>query len=156
MTAARPRAAHSLATGLLVLGAAGGLLSACSSAVEVTPPESDAPACGAAMAALPASVADQERRATEPQSSLTAAWGDPAIIAICGLPELTPTTEDCLDVSGVHWVVRPLTDGTQFTTYGTRPALRVLVPKDYSPEPLLMPAFGPAAEALPSNGRTCT
>ena len=108
------------------------------------------------MAALPESVSGRERRPTEPESSLTAAWGDPAIIVICGLPALAPTTEDCLDVSGTHWVVRPLSDGTQFTSYGTDPALRVLVPDDYAPEPLLMPAFGPAAKALPPNGRTCT
>ncbi len=156
MTAARPWAARRRVTGLLVLGVAGVVFSGCSSRVEVAPPEGAAPECGAVMSALPKTVADQERRATAPESELTAAWGDPAVIAICGVAELGPTTEDCLDVSGVDWVVHPLSDGTEFTTYGTRPALQVLVPKVYAPEPLLRPAFGPAAGALPPNGRDCT
>ena len=84
------------------------------------------------------------------------AWGDPAIIATCGWPALGPTQEQCLQVSGVDWVVSPLSDGTKFTTFGTDPAIVVLVPKAYAPEPLVLPAFGPAAEALPRNGRRCT
>jgi uncharacterized protein DUF3515 len=155
MTAARPPAARRRVTGLLVLGVAGVLFSGCSRGVEVAPPAEAVPECAAVMDALPEMVADQERRPTEPESALTAAWGDPAIIAICGVLPLGPTTQDCLDVSGVDWVVHPLTDGTQFTTFGTTPALQVLVPDAYAPEPLLLPAFGSAARALPPNGRQC-
>jgi hypothetical protein len=43
----------------------------------------------------------------------------------------------------------------RFTTFGREPAIEVLVPHAYKPEPLLLPAFGPAAKALPTNGRTC-
>ena len=53
-------------------------------------------------------------------------------------------------------MVSPLSDGTKFTTFGTDPAIEVLVPKAYAPEPLLLPAFVPAAKALPTNGRHCT
>ena len=38
---------------------------------------------------------------------------------------------------------------------GTEPALEVLVPKKYSPEPLLLPAFSAAAQNLPANGLAC-
>jgi hypothetical protein len=84
------------------------------------------------------------------------AWGDPAIIATCGWPALGPTTDECLEVDGVHWVVEQLSDGAKFTTYGRDPAIEVLVPAAYAPEPLLLPAFRAAARALPDNGRRCS
>jgi hypothetical protein len=83
------------------------------------------------------------------------AWGDPAVIATCGWPALAPTTQECLDVDGVYWVVERLSDGVRFTTFGRDPAIEVLVPHAYAPEPLLLPAFAPAVRALPENGRAC-
>jgi hypothetical protein len=83
------------------------------------------------------------------------AWGEPAIIARCGLPPIGPTTDQCLDVSGVDWVAHRLTDGVRFTTYGRTPAIEVLVPSAYQPEPLLLPAFGKAASAIPASTRHC-
>jgi hypothetical protein len=148
---------HALATGLLVLGVAGGVLSACSRGVEVSPPPHH-PSCGAATALWPRNVSG---RATTPVSASSgrasdaAAWGDPAIIATCGWPALAPTTRECLEVDGVDWVVDRLSDGVRFTTFGRDPAIEVLVPHAYSPEPLVLPAFSPAARALPTNGRTC-
>ena len=78
------------------------------------------------------------------------------MIARCGLAPLGPTTEECLRVDDIDWVVRKLSDGAAFTTFGRDPAIEVLVPRAYSPEPLLLPAFGAAARALPANGRTCS
>jgi len=95
------------------------------------------------------------RRRTEPASTSTAAWGDPAIIARCGVPTIGPTTDQCLEVSGVDWVAHRFTDGVRFTTYGRSPALEVLVPSAYKPEPLLLPAFGAAASAIPQGDRHC-
>jgi hypothetical protein len=83
------------------------------------------------------------------------AWGAPPIIARCGLPGLGPTTDPCLDVSGIDWVAHQLSDGVRFTTYGRSPAIEVLVPSAYQPEPLLLPAFGPAASAIPQGQRHC-
>ena len=81
-------------------------------------------------------------------ASAGAAYGDPAIIARCGVPALGPTTDDCIEVDGMGWVAQGLSDGTRFTTFGRDPAIEVLVPKDYAPEPLLLPAFTEAAEQL--------
>lgn len=158
MGAARRTSPRSLATGILALGAAGGLLSGCAAAVKVTPPApaSAVPSCAAAMAALPPEVGGQERRDTTPVSGLTAAWGDPAVIAVCGVAAPGPTTQPCLSVDGADWVVQDLADGARFTTFGRDPALRLLVPERYAPEPLVLPAFGAAARALPSNGRSCS
>jgi hypothetical protein len=83
------------------------------------------------------------------------AWGDPPIIARCGLPPIGPTTDTCLDVSGIDWVAHRLTDGVRFTTYGRTPAIEILVPGVYQPEPLLLPAFREAASAIPQGERHC-
>jgi hypothetical protein len=138
---------------------AGGVLSGCGSGVEVTPPAHQA-ACEAATAQWPKTVAGKDSRAVDvsgqgTRESDAAAWGDPAIIATCGWPAAAPTTQECLDVDGVYWVVEQLSDGVRFTTFGRDPAIEVLVPHAYAPEPLLLPAFGPAVKALPENGRAC-
>ena len=104
----------------------------------------------------PAKVHDQGVVDTSPTSPAVQAWGDPAIIARCGVAALGPTTDQCIDVSGVSWVARELSDGVAFTTFGTDPAIEVLVPKDYAPEPLVLPAFAAAAKALPRNALTCS
>lgn len=66
-----------------------------------------------------------------------------------------PTTDPCLNVSGIDWVAHQLSDGVRFTTYGRSPAIEVLVPRAYAPEPLLLPAFGAAASAIPQGERQC-
>ena len=117
--------------------------------------------CESATKHWPATFGEQEQRPVSvegPGRSVddARAWGDPAVIATCGWPALGPTTDECLDVDGVFWVVEELSDGAKFTTYGRDPAIVVLVPAAYAPEPLLLPAFGPAAKALPENGRRCS
>ena len=62
---------------------------------------------------------------------------------------------ECLEVDGVGWIPQELSDGIRFTSFGTEPALEVLVPSSYAPEGLLLPAFSDAARALPSNGLAC-
>ena len=78
-----------------------------------------------------------------------------ARIARCGVPALGPTTDDCIEVDGLGWVAQGLSDGTRFTTFGRDPAIEVLIPKDYAPEPLLLPAFTAAAEKLPTTSLAC-
>jgi Protein of unknown function (DUF3515) len=154
--ARRLAAARLLATGLLLIGVAGGVLSACSGAVEVAPPAHAAHACDRADARWPATLAGRDRRAIAPSSPDAAAWGDPAVIATCGWPAPGPTTEQCVTVDGVDWIVHQLSDGVRFLTFGRDPALEVLVPHAYAPEPLLLPAFGSAARSLPATGHTCS
>lgn len=125
--------------------------------MAVTVPEAGgSAACLTASTQFPPTVAGRAAVATDPVAPAVHAWGDPAIIARCGVPEPGPTADQCLTVSGVDWIVQPLSDGTRFTTFGRSPALEVLIPKGYAPEPLLLPAFGPAAEALPTTGHHCS
>ncbi len=134
--------------------AAIGVLSGCSDTVEVTAAgRGSDTVCAAVAAAFPAEVARQSRRTT--QAGGTGAWGDPAVVARCGVPALAPTEVECLEVDGVGWIPQALSDGTRFTTFGTDPSLEVLVPAAYAPEPLLLPAFTSAARALPANGLAC-
>src|SRR5674476_1405677 len=109
----------------------------------------------AASAHWPQKVAGQSARTTSSSSAAVRAWGDPAVIARCGLPPIGPTTDQCLDVSGIDLVAHQLTDGVRFTTYGRSPAIEILVPGAYKPEPLLLPAFGQAAAAIPQGQRHC-
>jgi hypothetical protein len=139
-----------LAVSLLV-----GALSGCSSTEVTDPAQAGSAACRAAAAHWPKTVGGQSRQPTSSSSVAVRAWGDPAIIARCGLPPIGPTTDQCLQVSGIDWVAHQLTDGVRFTTYGRSPAIEVLVPSDYAPEPLLLPAFGKAASAIPQGERRC-
>jgi hypothetical protein len=132
-------------------------LAGCSSSVGVTiPAEAADPACSAAAAAWPADVSGRTVVATDPSAPAVRAWGDPAIVARCGVATPGPTTDDCLTVDDVDWVATPLTDGTRFVTYGRDPAIEVLVPKGPVPEGSLLPAFSAAARALPTTGRHCS
>lgn len=66
-----------------------------------------------------------------------------------------PTTQQCIDASGLDWVAEDLSDGVRLTTFGRDPAIEVLVPNAYAPAPLLLPAFADAVKVLPKNGHTC-
>lgn len=118
-------------------------------------PSAGDPACATLAARLPATVAGQQRRATSSGSTGVAAWGNPAIIWLCGVSEPGPSP-DCIDVSGVDWVYERLDDGAAFTTYGRAPAVQVLVPAAYSPEPLRLPDFSAVVALIPQGPRRCT
>lgn len=133
------------------------VLTGCSSAVEVgVPGEGESAACAAAATHWPETFAGQEGVETDPTDPAVRAWGDPAIVARCGVPALPPTTEQCIAVDGVDWVAEELDDGTRLTTFGRDPAIEVLVPRDYDPAPLHLPRLSAAARALPTNDRACS
>jgi hypothetical protein len=125
--------------------------------VEVAVPDDGADAACTAMADdLPTHLLSRERVATSPTSPAVAAWGRPAIIWRCGVPPPGPTTQDCITVNGVDWLVQPLDDGTGFVTYGRTPAVQVLVPKEYAPETFALPALSPVVSQVRQGERRCT
>lgn len=139
---------------LVLLGLLGVLgLTGCGAVEVAVPPLATSAPCPSM--GWPQQVAGHDRVDVTPDSPASAAWGDPAIIARCGVPAPPPTTLECLGVDDVDWVVEQLSDGQRFTTYGRDPALQVLVPNAYSPEPLVLGAFTPAARTLPATGRQC-
>ncbi|MCZ3387172.1 MAG: DUF3515 domain-containing protein [Actinomycetia bacterium] len=121
---------------LLVLAVTSG----CSGSVAITPPTDVDPVtaqiCAELDDAWPGTVSGQALRETGPESSLTAAWGDPAIVVRCGVPRpaaLEPTSQ-LTSVNGVDWFAEELTGGYLFTTYGRQIYVEVSVPADYAPE----------------------
>ncbi|WP_369047414.1 DUF3515 family protein [Sinomonas sp. P10A9] len=86
-------------------------LSACSAPVTVQPaPGAANPACAPLMLALPDSLGDASLRKTTSQA--TAAWGDPAAVVLrCGVASPGPTTDRCVSVNGVDWVIKETNAG---------------------------------------------
>jgi hypothetical protein len=126
-----------------LLVAALGLLvvAGCSPDAAPVPVPSPAPevttACAALMKQLPAKVLDQKRRETEPESALTAAYGDPAIELTCGVAPpagMAEALSQCFEVNGVGWFPKQVDNGYIFTTIGRSVYFEVAVPAKYSPE----------------------
>ncbi len=117
-----------------------------------------AAACTALTAGLPTELLGLERRATDPESPFTAAWGEPAVTLRCGVAQpgqLTPTSE-LVSVGGpggptVDWLPTELTQGFRFTTTGRVAYVEVDVPRDYAPEVNALIALAdPVAAAVPT------
>ena len=93
------------------LGTCAGLLAGCGGGpVRVdaaTPSAEDQAACTDLLAALPASVADVDRRDVEPDGAWGAAWGDPPIVLTCGgaAPAEFDAASACTTVNGVDWFI---------------------------------------------------
>jgi hypothetical protein len=93
--------------------------------------------------ALPDTVAGQEKRKTQPAAALGGAWGDPAIIAQCGVgvPRDFSRSAACTEADGVGWFVPDAQVNDQsadvvMATAGYRPVLQVTVPASYRPNGL--------------------
>lgn len=116
------------------------------------------PLCAGVAKHWPATVASRSRTDVDVSGSpanTVAAWGDPAIIARCGVAAPGPST-DCIEADDIDWVMTSLSDGKRFVTYGRVPAIEVLVPSAYSPEPLVLGAFDSAAGQVPQNTHRCS
>lgn len=139
--------------------AAAALLSGCSASVVTSPaPKAADPACANAMLKTPDSLAGGERRTTTSQG--TTAYGDPATVVVsCGVETPAPTTDKCLSVDGVDWVVREARgSGTPShtwtaTTYGREPAIQVVMDADRVPSSDVLPGLSTAAGELPQKRR---
>ena len=130
-------------------------LTGCSGAVEVEgAPAGADQGCRDLVAALPSTLAGAPARATTGAPG-TAAWGDPAIVLTCGTEPPGPTTQECVRVDDVDWVLLAGdADGAILSTYGRDPAVRVEVPGEYGPAPFVLTELGEAVQALPAQA-TC-
>ena len=112
-----------------------------------SPPQASAPVCTSP--AWPVTVAGHTRVPTDPESGSAAAWGDPAVIARCGLEPLGPTTDDCVTVDGVDWVVRPSATDRSPRPTGATPPSRCWHPPPTVPCPCSCRPSPPSASSLP-------
>jgi hypothetical protein len=116
--------------GLLIVAAG---LTGCTATVSLERAEDGInPTCADVIVRLPETMGELAVRQTNAQG--TGAWGTPATVTLrCGVEVPGPTTDLCIDASGIDWV----TDDTQapiykFTTYGRDPAIEVIVNQDES------------------------
>ncbi|ANJ26709.1 DUF3515 family protein [Agromyces aureus] len=139
---------------IALAGAAG--LTGCTPIVSMQPaPEAIDTSCAELSVRLPDEVAEQPQRETDAQGS--GAWGDPASVLLrCGVPPLGPTTDRCVSVDGIDWVIDE-SDAPRylFTTYGRTPAVEVLVDNDVVSGTTVISDLSQAVSIIPSDG-ACT
>ncbi|WP_078624021.1 DUF3515 family protein [Streptomyces monomycini] len=91
-------------------------------------PNASHPLCGDLARHYPPQLLGEDR--TEAKGAGVAVWGDSTVVLRCGMKSPGPTTDLCLDVNGVDWVLRSTaTGGSRKTliTYGRDPAVEVTV-----------------------------
>ncbi|MBO1901086.1 DUF3515 family protein [Leucobacter weissii] len=131
-------------------------LTACAGDVPMDPSEdANNPACADVIVRLPDSAAGLDRRTTNAQS--TGAWGDPVGIELrCGIEAGGPTTDDCVNVNGVDWVIdRSGAPLYRFEAYGRSPGLEVYVNSELASGTEAVVDLGAAVQVLPQE-RQCT
>ncbi|WP_018773505.1 DUF3515 family protein [Arthrobacter sp. 131MFCol6.1] len=138
----------------LVTVSAAVALSSCSPVVDVTPAKDAAnAACAPMMLALPDAIGDARLRKTNAQA--TAAWGDPSqVILRCGVNVPGPTTDRCVSVNNVDWVIKEGNPVWTLTTFGREPATEILMDPDKISSATVLADLSAAALKIPAT-RKC-
>ncbi|QHC63326.1 DUF3515 family protein [Rathayibacter festucae] len=142
----------------LVAAAAVLLLSGCSAAVALQPAaDATNEGCAEVSVRLPDVVAELPERETNAQG--TAAWGTPAAVILhCGVTPPGPTTELCVSVNGVDWIIdesQAADDVYTLTTYGRDPAVEITVDQSRASGTSAVVDLANAVSYLPQE-RACT
>jgi hypothetical protein len=134
----------------------------CSQAVPVeTAPLASDTACADVVVRLPDALAkdtEAEQRQRETNAQGTGAWGEPAsVILRCGAEAPGPTTDRCVSVNGVDWVIDE-SDAPNylFTTYGRTPAVEVFVDNDVVSGTTVITELAAAVSVIPAGGGCTT
>lgn len=132
-------------SGVLLLALAG-----CSPVVDVSSAADAAnPLCASMMVALPDALGDAELRKTNSQA--TAAWGEPSqVILRCGVNVPGPTTDRCVTVNGVDWVIKEGDPAWTLTTYGRVPATEILFDPNSISSATVLADLSAAASKIPA------
>ncbi|GAA2983648.1 MULTISPECIES: DUF3515 domain-containing protein [Streptomyces] len=142
---------------LAVLAAAGCSAGGGRPSVTVPTPSSEAAAyCEALHKELPKTVDDLERTDPEPDSALTAGWGDGAIVLRCGVPrpaKMDDAQSKGIDADGVNWLLEQPDDaGPRFTTTYRKAYVEVTLGTEYAHDITPLSAFaGPVARTVPES-----
>lgn len=141
------------------------VLTGCGSgAVEVDPPDlsgGEAESCSELVDALPETLAGQSRRAVSPDDAPAAAWGDPAIVVTCGVPQPEAYDEfsSCIDIDGTGWfatdeALEDLSSDLVVTELTHRPRVQVVVPPERRGDDRVLAGLAaPVRQALPRESR---
>ncbi|MCW2288032.1 DUF3515 family protein [Leucobacter luti] len=131
-------------------------LTACAGQVPMRPADdANNPACADVIVRLPETVAEQQKRSTNAQA--TGAWGENAAVQlVCGVEPTGPTTDTCVNVNGVDWVIdeseAPI---YRFEAYGRSPGLAVYVDGEQVSGTEVVVDLSAVAKELPQE-RQCT
>jgi len=145
---------------LLSLVTATVVVAGCARAVPVqAAPSATEVGCAEVMVRLPDALGDRQRRETTGQS--TAAWGRPQeqVTLRCGADPLPPTTDPCVSVDGVDWVLRQAGGSdraTTYTSYGREPAVELTLEGENPSGADLVLADLSAAVAVLASARACS
>jgi hypothetical protein len=105
------------------------------------------------MVALPEAIGDAPLRKTNSQA--TAAWGDPSrVILRCGVNPPGPTTDRCVSVNGVDWVIKEGDPVYTLTTFGREPATEILMDPEKISSATVLADLASAAGKIPAS-RNC-
>lgn len=105
------------------------------------------------MVALPDAIGDAALRKTNSQA--TAAWGDPSqVILRCGVNVPGPTTDRCVTVNGVDWVIKEGDPVWTLTTFGREPATEILMDPDKISSATVLADLSASASKIKAN-RNC-
>ncbi len=118
--------------------------------VPAVTPEAEA-ACPALVAALPLELAGERSRPVQSDSPFAYAWGDPAIVLVCGVdrPAGLEPTSPLIQINGVNWFVDTTDPDSIVWTAVDRPVyVQVTVSADTDSAPVT--ALGPVVnDTLP-------
>ena len=118
------------------------------------PSAEEAAFCYALDKELPKTVTGLDRSDPEPDSRLTAGWGDAAIVLRCGIPRperMSDPQAKAVEVDGVNWMLEERDSGPRFTTTYREAYVEVTLGKRYKHDigPLTDLA-APVDKAVPS------
>jgi hypothetical protein len=107
--------------------------------VEVPPPTPEAEAnCPALMGALPLDLVGEPARLVDSDTPYAAAWGDPAVVLVCGVPQ--PEGLDAgaglLQIDEVTWFVEQTEEATVWTAVDRAVHVQVTLPPDVDSAPV--------------------
>lgn len=132
-------------------------LSGCSTSVAMqAAPDSNNPACADIIVRLPDRVGDLDRRETNAQS--TGAWGSPpAVLLYCGVEVPSASTQRCIQVDGLYWLVDASNEPSYvLRSFGREPAIDIVVDTQVTAAtPVLMSLSRVVSRTVP-NGHACT
>jgi hypothetical protein len=117
--------------------------------VPAATPEADA-ACPALMGALPLDLVGEPARMVDSDTPYAAAWGDPPVVLVCGVPEpegLVPG-EGLIVIDGVTWFVEQSDEATTWTAVDRAVLVEVTLPPDVDSAPVTV-VSGVLADTVP-------
>ncbi|MET9803242.1 DUF3515 domain-containing protein [Streptomyces sp. NPDC006368] len=152
-----PARAVATAAATVLLAVAGCSSTDAGAPVAVPSPSAEEAAfCRALDKELPETVAGLDRSDPEPESELTAGWGDGAIVLRCGVPRpgrMSDPQAQGVEVNGVNWLLEQREDdGPRFTSTYRKAYVEVTLDKRYAHDAgPLTDLAAPVEKAVPSS-----